>query len=657
MATKKTIVWAATGCLLLQTLAVVLTAPALATSPGGPPSGAIFTTDENGTRVNQNIYDDKRDVYIDGGPGPNAPQTAAGLDDGNYYFQVTGTDGKALFSSDPVKCREFRVHDGIIVEYLGKNRTWAVPGGYRFCSLDGKQNGRHDTGTDQDHNAVTIQLMPYNNTSNPGGVYKVWVTATADFEGNASLIDNPSGAGQEHGFYHSKSKTDNFKVRASETPSFTAPTLTVRKFNDFDGDGVWDQGEAEIGVDQKVSGGGWPVAVVDEKGAVSTGFTSYLYYPGFKGNYTTVEATQDSWTQTALIVDGTAKTTLNTSAKVFVNYSSGEKHTVVYGNFKSFVVSGSKVKDANGNGVADSGESTLANWGIQLYRDGSLYASTTTGSDGKYSFTVNKGGSYVVKEIQQNGWTQTGAKDYSFVGRSGTDHTGLVFTNIQNSTQTSPSCILLCIHLTLPVSVSVDLAVDVSADLGAGTSGCPTVTNLVSVQASVEADASTGTSSNCGCDSSTTLDVDIDVTADASVNTGCTSSCGTCDTGCGDTSTGGGSCTTSCGDTSACDTGCSDTSADVNVDVNVDVGVDVGGGCTSSCGGSSSGGSSGGCTSSCGGSTDTGGCTSGCSDTGADVGADVSVDVGADVGAGSCGCDGVEVGADVGADVGLDIGL
>src|SRR5262245_19891219 len=77
---------------------------------GNPaPSGAVFTTDETGSRVNANIYEDKRDVYIDGGPGPNAPQTAAALDDGNYYFQVTGTDGKALFSSDPVKCREFRV--------------------------------------------------------------------------------------------------------------------------------------------------------------------------------------------------------------------------------------------------------------------------------------------------------------------------------------------------------------------------------------------------------------------------------------------------------------------------------------------------------------------------------------------------------------------
>jgi len=194
MVNKKMWAMTATASLVIQAFALASIVLALAGSGSGAPSGAVFTTDENGTRVNQNIYEDKRDVYIDGGPGPNAPQTSAGLDDGNYYFQVTGTDGKTLFSSDPVKCREFRVKDGIIVEYVSANRTFAVPGGARFCHLDGKQFGRHDTGTDSDHNAVTIQLMPFNNTSNPGGVYKAWVTPTDKFQGNASLVETTATA-------------------------------------------------------------------------------------------------------------------------------------------------------------------------------------------------------------------------------------------------------------------------------------------------------------------------------------------------------------------------------------------------------------------------------------------------------------------------------
>ncbi len=46
-------------------------------------AGAIFTTTPDGSIVNENVrYEDKRDVYLDGGPPPNAPATAAGLPDG-----------------------------------------------------------------------------------------------------------------------------------------------------------------------------------------------------------------------------------------------------------------------------------------------------------------------------------------------------------------------------------------------------------------------------------------------------------------------------------------------------------------------------------------------------------------------------------------------
>src|SRR5262245_46256803 len=78
------------------------------------PSGAIFTTLADGSEVNYNIYAAKEDVYLDGGPGPGAPQTAAGLDDGRYVFQVTDPSGKTLLSTDPVLCRQFDVANGII---------------------------------------------------------------------------------------------------------------------------------------------------------------------------------------------------------------------------------------------------------------------------------------------------------------------------------------------------------------------------------------------------------------------------------------------------------------------------------------------------------------------------------------------------------------
>ena len=77
---------------------------------GAPLPGAIFSTTADGSVVNANTqYENKCAVYLDGGPGPNAPAKAAGLTPGDYYFQVTDPDGKNLLSTDPVSNRRFHV--------------------------------------------------------------------------------------------------------------------------------------------------------------------------------------------------------------------------------------------------------------------------------------------------------------------------------------------------------------------------------------------------------------------------------------------------------------------------------------------------------------------------------------------------------------------
>jgi hypothetical protein len=160
-----------------------------------PPSGAIFTTVANGSEVNFNIYPSKDAVYLDGGPGPGAPQTAAGLDDGTYVFQVTDPSGKTLLSTDAAQCRQFTVLNGIIVS------TAPSPAG---CA--------HVTGVDIDHGALTVQLMPYNDTPNPGGEYKVWATLVSNYAcADLSTVDC-TVRGSKHGFVPGDSKTDNFKV-------------------------------------------------------------------------------------------------------------------------------------------------------------------------------------------------------------------------------------------------------------------------------------------------------------------------------------------------------------------------------------------------------------------------------------------------------------
>jgi cysteine-rich repeat protein len=152
-------------------------------------SGAIFTTLVDGSRVNANIYNHKEDVYLDGGPSSKAPAAAAALPEGDYYFQVTDPSGQTLLSTDDIECREFAVNRyGVISAVLGD------------CA--------HATGVDSDHaslGAITVQLMPYDNTPNMGGEYKVWVTPVEEYVNG--------GDSRFHGFLPSESKTDNYKVR------------------------------------------------------------------------------------------------------------------------------------------------------------------------------------------------------------------------------------------------------------------------------------------------------------------------------------------------------------------------------------------------------------------------------------------------------------
>jgi len=183
------------GSAFVAAIALWPAQPALA-APGDPLSGAIFTTDASGVPVNLNIYPTKESVYLNGGPGINAPDDAAGLPSGTYAFQVTDPSGKTLLSSDDVECRQFTVDDSGVI-------TGVVVTG---CE--------HNTGADGEDGGVTIQLMPYADTPNNGGVYKVWVTPV-------ELLDCDA-PGNKHCFVPADSKTDNFKVRNDEVVEIDA---------------------------------------------------------------------------------------------------------------------------------------------------------------------------------------------------------------------------------------------------------------------------------------------------------------------------------------------------------------------------------------------------------------------------------------------------
>src|SRR5262245_15322060 len=76
-------------CLLFGLLAMVFAAPAFALS------GAVWTTNSDCERVDQNQYLWLDDVFLQGGPQGNHS-----LDPGNYWVRVTTPSGVALGTSD-----------------------------------------------------------------------------------------------------------------------------------------------------------------------------------------------------------------------------------------------------------------------------------------------------------------------------------------------------------------------------------------------------------------------------------------------------------------------------------------------------------------------------------------------------------------------------
>ena len=233
-----------TGAVLFALLIVISqTSPVEAAAPL---PGAIFTTVADGTIVNANTqYVSKCAVYLNGGPGVNAPAKAAGLPLGDYFFQVTDPSGETLLSTDVVNNRRFHVANGVITAYTGTGGP------------------AHPTGTDP-LGATTISLAntscptDFLDTPNAGGVYKAWVTPVANFVGDPTKVDNPCGNGCSHGFASSTSKTDNFKVQ----PNIPTFCLSVTK-QLVDSSGVY-----------LYPGFGWPVTITDPEKVTNNFFTN-----------------------------------------------------------------------------------------------------------------------------------------------------------------------------------------------------------------------------------------------------------------------------------------------------------------------------------------------------------------------------------------------
>ena len=405
-------------------LVALLLLPTTMVVHAAPLSGAIFTTTVDGDIVNENVhYEAKEDVYLDGGPGPNAPSTAAGLPEGDYYFQVTDPSGKDLLSTDHISCRRIHVNEHGVIDFVYEGTNYVKEKG-NWVPVSCK----HAQGVDQDHwelDAITVQLFPYDDTPNKGGVYKVWITPVEQYAGvwDDDYVPNGNGnngipvngenyqPGNYHGFIPRWSKTDNYKVKR-KGPPFVQPELTVLKFHDRNLNGVQDAGEDWIT--------GWAVDITDPLSVTNTEFTPVNILVD-EGTYTVVESSPAGTLQTVSILDGAVQSlypTADPTVVVEVAGTSGETHEVIYGNVGLGQIKACKIYDRNGNGVADEGEPGVPGWKMEF--NGTEVTGAVidpivkeTGENGCTTFENLLPGTYTITELLPTGnWVATGPTSF-----------------------------------------------------------------------------------------------------------------------------------------------------------------------------------------------------------------------------------------------------
>jgi hypothetical protein len=214
------------------------------TGPAGPnrpafgttgTAGAGFTTFDatqggcldspNG--IDCNNYTDKGDVYMNGGP------TGGGaLTDGTYFFAVIAPGAQATFFSGT----------GLLSTDLESDRTFSIAGGVISYS------GPHGTGTSTNGKFI-VQLIPYDDTPNEGGVYILAICPV-----RTPPVNNPGPC-----------KFDAFRIAGGGGGVREFPIVTGKKYYDVSPFGRYD---GEVGI------AGWQITYTDINTSISTTFTT-----------------------------------------------------------------------------------------------------------------------------------------------------------------------------------------------------------------------------------------------------------------------------------------------------------------------------------------------------------------------------------------------
>jgi hypothetical protein len=345
-----------------------------------PTTGAIWTTDPFGERVNGNLFGNPRKVYLSGGPHRIG---SAGLPDGIYYFQVTDPAGKQLLSTDDISDRMFTVENSYI--------TSSDPGTHK--ENDDKTRGM----------GVVIQLWPFSFTPNKGGVYKVWVTHSDHYIEGEGVF----------GFIPSFSKTDNFKVKLDEAPKYFELWVT---------DALSRLPDVEFFVNYTTDSDGDPSTNDDPLLPWTTGRLIYEEtvngYDVFRDETSFALGTHIYWQFFAKRVDNHFSWMSDVYGPELIDREG------IVNKEALFIVNGHKYDHRAWLAGLPAG---LEGWTIELYKDGALIDETQTGADGSYELIGSGMGTFTVCEVAKSdeGWANATPTCYTFTvdGSNGDDLT------------------------------------------------------------------------------------------------------------------------------------------------------------------------------------------------------------------------------------------
>ncbi|MBI3466005.1 MAG: hypothetical protein HY000_23570, partial [Planctomycetes bacterium] len=348
---------------------------------------------------------------------------------GNFGWLLKGNESGQAARFDSRECNIAANQPVLTVDYTTTPFVPITISGQKFEDHNG--NGVKDS-EDQGLAGWTIFLDANNN----GTLDTSETSTTTDANGNYSFASLGAGVYRVREVLQTGwTKTlGNFDITASsgvdvtnkDFGNFRNIMISGQKFEDHDGNGVKDPS------DQGLSG--WTIfldtnnnAALDagERSTTTDASGNYSLANLGPGSYRVREVPQTGWTKTLGNYDITAA-------------SGVDAPSLDFGNFRNITISGQKFEDHDGNGVKDSGDQGLSGRVVFLdaSENGTLdtgEASRTTDTSGNYSFTNLGPGLYRVRQVLQNGWTQT-LGNYDITTSSGVNVPTQDFGNFQNIT-------------------------------------------------------------------------------------------------------------------------------------------------------------------------------------------------------------------------------